>query len=165
MSNPLDPTMANPEPPEVGNALATPAMAPRRMPAAPTHSQCCGALTHFSEIRKELLKLEKNPALGRSDIQSSIIDSITDLVAKRIMKPEAAVIVLADVPSNPLLQRKWIQAKIIENRQAANSVLDHHSMATPGSLDFATESRHPQYDRDDHHSLMDGLAGNYTPAA
>jgi hypothetical protein len=58
-----------------------------------------------------------------------------------------------------------VAQQLQQTQAAANNVLDHHSMGTPGSLDWQQETQHAPYSRDDHLNIMDGLAGNYRPAS
>lgn len=51
-----------------------------------------------------------------------------------------------------------------ETITAQNSVLDHHAAGNAGSLDWNIEKQHPEYDRDNHADIMNGLAGHYRPA-
>lgn len=169
MAHPLEPDSVSPAPPNPdagsSNALTGPAPRPRSMPPAPTHAQTVAALRHFMAIVDELQTLQKNPALGKSDIHSQIVDGVTNLVASRFIKPEMAVMQLAGVPDSPLGQRKWVQQLLQQTIAAQNGVLAHHAIGTPGTLDWKTESQHAPYSSDDHLSTMDGLAGNYRPAS
>jgi hypothetical protein len=145
------------------NALMMPQ--PRRQMAAPNHRQVVAALRHFMTIVDELQTLEKNPALGRSSIKSEIIDGTMKLVAERMLSAASAVSLLANVPEDPIRQRKWVQETLQQTIQAQNNVLDHHAAGNHGTLDWATESQHAPYNSDDHLSIMEGLAGNYRPSA
>ncbi len=102
-----------------------------QMPA-PDHAQTVAALRHFHAIGSELETLLKNPSLGRSDVKSDIIDGVTKLVSSRMMTPAQAVMQLADVPGDPIQQRRWVMQHYQQNEQAANSVLDHHRIAHAG---------------------------------
>jgi hypothetical protein len=158
--------ISTPPPPQISggqsqqNALMMPQ--PRQM-AVPTHAQTVAALRHFSAIAGELKTLRDNPALGKSNIKSEIIGSVSSLVAERVLTPASAVVELSNVPEDPFKQRAWIMMMLQQTIKAQNGVLDHHTMGTPGSLDWATESQHAPYNSDDHHSIMEGLAGNYRP--
>jgi hypothetical protein len=87
------------------------------------------------------------------------------LVAQRILNPGGAVDQLSKFPDEPLLQMKWVKQMLVQTEQAANNVLDHHAMGTPGTLDWRAESQHAAYDPEAHLSIMQGLAGNYRPVA
>lgn len=168
MANPIDGGMVSPPAPNPnpsrGNALMAPVNAlaqPSPQAPPPSHAHTVAALKHFSSVMGELKKLDRNPDLGRTSIKSTVIDSVSRLVAERILTPASAVIELSSVPEDPLQQRKWVKGMMQQTIQAQNAVLDHHTMGTPGSLDWATESQHAAYNSDDHHSIMEGLAGNY----
>ena len=172
MANPIDGGMVSPPAPRAdagqSNALMAPVNAlaqPGPQAPAPSHAQTCAALRHFSAVMGELHKLSKNPDLGRSDVKGLVIDSVSKLVAQRVLTPASAVVELSSVPEDPLAQRKWVKGMMQKTAQAQNAVLDHHVAGTPGSLDWATESQHAPYNSDDHHSIMTGLAGNYRPSA
>lgn len=163
MANPLEMGTVSPPPPnpEQGNALQQ-GGAPQAMPAPPSHEQTVAFLRHADAVKAELTTLLKNPALGKSDLKSAIIDGVTKLVAERFMKPAEAVIQLADVPKEPLQQRKWVQTKMAQTVQSENSLLDHYGAGNPSLLSvqehFAT-SNHGN--PDDHQEHMSALAANY----
>jgi hypothetical protein len=178
MAHPLDIGMTSPPPPRPdagqqqqqmaprnalmgGNALMNPQ--PRQMPA-PSHIQTVAAIRHFMAIIDELQVLEKNPDLGRTNCRGAIIDGVSKLVAERMLSPANAVIQLAKIPDDPLLQRKAIQQMLQQTIQAQNNVLDHHVATHPATLDWAHESQHQAGSMDDHMATMEGLAGHYRPA-
>lgn len=171
MGNPLDLGVGSPPAPipdpdrrpfnalTSGNALM-PQQQQRQMPA-PGHQQTVAALRHFMAIVDELLVLEKNPSLGKSNIKDAIIDGVGGLVASRMLSAAAAVPILANVPEDPLAQRKWMQGMLKQTIQAQNNVLDHHVAGSPATLDWAHESQHQAGSPDDHMQTMDGLASTY----
>ncbi len=121
-----------------------------QMPA-PDHAQTVAALRHFHAIGSELETLLRNPSLGRADVKSDIIDGVTKLVSSRMMTPAQAVMQLADVPQDPVAQRKWIQQHYQQNEQAANSVLDAHRVSHAGKKAM------PQGDPDKHQDHLAGM--------
>jgi hypothetical protein len=145
------------------NALMMPQPA-QQMPA-PSHVHTVAALRHFGAIVGELKTLLANPDLGKSDIRSAIIDATSKLVAERIITPANAVPQLASVPEEPLKQRQWVIGMLKQTIAASNNVLDHHAAGNHGTLDWATESQHPEYNPDNHFQAMEGLMGNYRPAS
>ena len=165
MANPLELGSVSPEAPnpDAGNALQQGGPAPaQRAPAPPTHEQTVAALRHFDAIKGELTTLLNNPALGKSDVKSAVIDGVTKLVSERMLSPAQAVIQLSQVPTDPIAQRKWIQTQMAQTIQAANSVLNHHAAGTPGTLDFAQESANsPIPSQDDHMNHMAALHAQY----
>ena len=112
-------------------------------------------------IVDELQVLQKNPSLGRSNAKDQIIDGVSSLVGKRMMSPANAVPLLADVPDDPLMQRKWVMAKLQQTVAAQNNVLHHHVMGNQPTLDWAQESQHQAGSADDHMQTIEGLAGRY----
>jgi hypothetical protein len=174
MANPLagglPPTpRPDPQPPQAPsftNALAMPPQQPQQqMPAAPSHQQTVAALRHFMAIVGELKTLYKKPDLGKTDMRSAIIDGTTKLVSERVITAASAVSQLTSVPDEPAAQRKWVQQMLNQTIAAQNGVLDHHAAGNHGTLDWSTESQHPEYDPDNHFQAMEGLAGNYRPSA
>jgi hypothetical protein len=145
-----------------GQPSAAPTGAPANQPPPQvTHQQAVCALRHFSAISRELEVFLKDPDLGRSDIKSKIIDGTTKLVASRIITPGQAVEQLSNVPSDPLLQRKWVQEHFQQTMLAMNVVLDHHAQAEPGSGDAATEIARSQSKPDSHLEDMQALTAHY----
>ncbi len=150
-----------PTPPPAAQA-AGPA-GPQKMPPPPTHAQTVAALRHFDAVRRELEIIAKDPALGKSSVKSKIIDGVTRLVAGNIMQVTQAVDELAKVPSEPLLQRKWVKTMLMQAQQAENGILDHYGATSPhmGTVaeHFAAtkDISHP----DDHHDHMNALAANF----
>jgi hypothetical protein len=172
MAHPLDPGSTSPAPPNPNpgqnqsvNALMMPGVMPRRRMPAPSHTETVGALRHFMAIVDELQVLEKNPALGRTDCKAAMIDGVTKLVSERMISPANAVSQLANIPSDPLAQRKWVKQMLQQTIAAQNNVLDHHIAGHAPTLDWKTESQHPPYNPDDHLETMSGLMGHYRPVA
>lgn len=165
MPNPLEsgpmPPPAQGAEPVPGNALqqsgppmaGTPGNAAR--PPAPTHAQTVAALRHFDAIKGELTTILKNPALGRSDVKSQIIDGVAKLVSERMISPGQAVIQLSQVPTDPLQQRKWIQTQMMQAVQAERGIIAHHAIG------FAGQGPEPTPGRDDHMDTMAALQSNY----
>lgn len=145
-----------------GNALQQGAPAQQQnAPPPPSHAQTVAALRHFDAVKTELQTLLSNPALGKSDLKSQIIDGVTTLVSKRIMQPAEAVQQLSKVPENPLEQRKFLQAQMMQTVQAEHAIVDHHRNTNLGSGDWATESQQHNTNPDDHLQDMSALRSNY----
>jgi hypothetical protein len=177
MANPIDGGMVSPPPPNPeGRSMSGGSdfnrLTGAGMPAgvgqmqqgqggAPSHAETSVAIRHFMMVIDELKELWKNEALGRTDMKSQIIDGVTGLVAKRMMSAASAVQVLADVPSDPIAQRKWVKQMLAQTVQAQNGVLNHHVAGHAPTLDWATESQHQTSSPDDHLQTMEGLAGRY----
>jgi len=130
-------------------------------PPPPTHAQTVAALRHFDAIKGELTEVLKDPACGRSDLKSKIIDGVTKLVADRIISAPQAVSQLANVPSDPLSQRKWLQTQLQQAMQAEQGIVEHHRNTNLGSGDWATEAQKHNTNPDTHMQDMAGLAANY----
>jgi hypothetical protein len=154
--------------PDQGNGLqpGTPSQAPgapqgAAQPPAPSHEQTVCALRHFHAVIGEAQTLLKDPAMGKSDLKSKIIDGVTKLVSERMLSPAQAVQQLSQVPTDPLEQRKWLQGVLAQAVTSANAVVDHHAAGNPGTLDWATEST-AQHPHADHHlDLMAQLGAQY----
>jgi len=140
------------------NGAAPTAMAP---PPPPTHEQTVAALRHFDAIKTELTTLLQDPAAGRSDLKSKIIDGVTKLVSERMLSAPQAVQQLAQVPSDPLQQRKWMQTMLAQAMQAEQGIVEHHRNTNLGSGDWATEAQKHVSNPDDHMHHMAALAANY----
>jgi hypothetical protein len=134
-------------------------------PPPPTHEQTVAALRHFDAIKGELTTLLKDPAAGRSDLKSKIIDGVTKLVSERILSAPQAVQQLAQVPSDPLLQRKWMQTMLTQAVQAEQGIVEHHRNTNLGSGDWATEAQKHNTNPDDHMEHMKALNANYSGMA
>ena len=165
MANPLETGSVSPPAPnqdDNGNALQQGAPAQQQnAPPPPSHAQTVAALRHFDAVKTELQTLLSNPALGKSDLKSQIIDGVTTLVSKRIMQPAEAVQQLSKVPENPLEQRKFLQAQMMQTVQAEHAIVDHHRNTNLGSGDWATESQQHNTNPDDHLQDMSALRSNY----
>lgn len=153
-----------------GNALqsggsgpaASPAGAPAgAMPGAapppPSHEQTVAALRHFDAIKSGLVEILQDPATGKSDQKSKIIDGVTRLVSERMISAPTAVQQLAGVPAEPLEQRKWLQKMLQQAVQAEQVILAHHGMGFAGQGP-QTASSSP----DDHMDHMKALHAIYT---
>lgn len=154
-----------PEIAQQNNALRAQTPGPAQQQAAPqlTHQQTVASLRHFSAIARELEVFLKDPDLGKADLKSKIIDGTTKLVANRIITPAQAVMQLGTVPSDPLLQRKWVQQHFQQTIMSQNAVLDHHAQANPGSGDLPNEiaasTSKPDLHLDDMMSVHAGYRG------
>jgi hypothetical protein len=158
MANPLEVGSVSPAPPnpDAGNALQQ--GAPQQQQAAPpppTHAQTVAALRHFDAVKGELETLLKNPALGKSDVKSQVIDGVTKLVSERILSPAQAVIQLSQVPTDPIAQRKFIQQQMMQTVQAEHAIIAHHAAG------FAGQGPEPTPSSDDHMDSMQALHANY----
>lgn len=130
-------------------------------PPPPTHAQTVAALRHFDAVKGELATLLNNPALGRSDIKSQIIDGTTKLVSDRIISAATAVQQLSQVPTDPLQQRKWLQSLMQQTKQAENVVLDHYGQGNPSLAPTPAEVGRDPGQRDDHMDHMSALMQSY----
>jgi hypothetical protein len=154
-----------------GNGLAPP-MAPvngsipqQAAPPPPTHEQTVAALRHFDAIKNVLAPLLQDPALGRSDLKSKIIDGVTKLVSERIMPAETAVDQLTKVPSDPLQQRKVLQTMMQNAINAEHFIVEHHRNTNLGSGDWATEVAKHTGSPDNHMDDMKAIHANYSGGA
>lgn len=163
------PTPPAPQPnatpqPATSGALSAPNFqgqpAPGQAPQtpAPTHGQTVAALRHFDAIQTELVAILKDPAVGKSNVKSKIIDGVTKLVADRIMTPGDAVSQLASVPGDPFQQRKWLQMHLVQAVVGKIKVLGDHAKAFGGTPEnIVDKTSNP----DDHLADMQGVMGHY----
>lgn len=162
MANPLEIGSVSPPAPNPDASNALQQGAPQQQPQpqqqqapAPTHEQTVAALRHFDAIKAELTALLNNPALGKSDIKSQIIDGVTRLVSERIISPANAVIQLSQVPEDPIQQRKALTQQMVQTVQAERAVLAHHATA------FAGRGPMPTPSADNHMDSMAALHSQY----
>lgn len=134
-------------------------------PSPPTHEQTVAALRHFDAIKGAIAPLLADPALGKSDMKSKIIDGVTKLVAERIISAGTAVDQLSKVPADPLEQRKTLQAMMQQAQQAENNILDHYGHGNP-SLGEVHEhfGGRGGGSPDDHMEHIKALHANYSGA-
>jgi hypothetical protein len=149
---------------QVPNALASGApqgqgASPQQMPPPPSHQQTVAALRHFGSIEKELTALLSDPDLGKSDLQSKIIDGATKLVAQGILTPTQAVTQLKDVPERPYDQKVFIQKAFVQNTQAQTSVLAHRQMGVASGMVQDTDT--DDGSSNDHQGHIASLMANY----
>lgn len=141
------------------SAPAGPGAAPP--PPPPSHAQTVAALRHFHAITDEVQHILKDPAVGKSDLKSKIIDGVTKLVSERMISPAQAVVQLSSVPSDPIKQRQWLQTVLQQTVQAANAIVDHHAAGHDGTLDHAQESQMAHPSHDEHMNNMSALESLY----
>lgn len=179
MGNPLSPTLSvNPPAPDMpsqqaspgANALTPPgAVRPQahaqggqqqqpQLPPAPSHAQTVTALRHFGALEKSLTKLMKNPDLGKDDLRSEVIDSMTDLVSKGIVPAAGAVKDLGTFPEKPYDQRAWVNQHFQNVVQAQTAILAHHQMGAATGQDPGPIGN-PS--KDDHQATMSTLQTRY----
>lgn len=163
MANPLEVGSVSPAPPnpDAGNPLQGGAPVQTAAPPPPSYEQTVAALRHFDAVKSELNTLLNNPALGKSDVKSQIIDGTTRLVGERFMSPEEAVIQLSKVPTDPLAQRKWLQTTLAQTQQSENAVLDHYGIGNPHLGAVSDHMKKDAGHRDLHMDHMKALAKNY----
>ena len=125
---------------------------------APTHGQTVAALRHFDAIQTELAILLKDPAIGKSNLRSKIIDGVTKLVSDRIMTPGSAVAQLASVPDEPFQQRKWLEMHLLQSMVAKMKILSDHGKAFGGTPESQIDKTSSP---DDHLADMQGVMGHY----
>src|SRR5262249_26782956 len=80
----------------------------------------------FDAINKKLKVLLANPALGKSNIRSQLIEAVTELVGDRIVSPTQAVGQLSQFPDKPFDQKTWLANMYQQNQTAEMAVLMHH---------------------------------------
>lgn len=154
-------------PPQAGAPAAAGAPAGGAAPPPPpTHEQTVAALRHFSAIKNQLTAILKDAATGKSDVKSKIIDGVTNLVAERILSAPQAVSQLANVPSEPLEQRKWLQTMMQQAQSAENNLLDHYGATSPhfGAVADHFEGTKNISHPDDHMGHLAALHGQYKGA-
>ncbi len=171
LANPPPPDMPAP-PPDGGNALAMgggppqpqggaqpgqSGQSPIPQPPAPTHEQTVAALRHFQAVQAELEPLLQDPALGKADMKSKVIDGATKLVMARIFGPADAVAQLADFPEHPVEQRDWLIRHYFMASVGMHQVLDHHGAAAAAGM----VPKHGSPKREDHLHDIKGLMGHY----
>lgn len=165
MANPLETGSTSPTPPNPdagsGNPLQSGGQPQAAAPIPPSYEQVVAAMRHTDAVKGELATLLKNPALGRSDVKSAIIDGTTKLVAERFMSPEDAVIQLSKVPSDPIAQRKWLQTMLAQTQQSENAILDHYGAGNPHVGTVADHVKRDHGKRDDHMMHLRALGANY----
>lgn len=144
-------------------APGSPQTGPAMAPAPPTHAQTIAALRHFEAVKDSLVTVLRDPAVGKSDVKSQIIDGVTRLVAERMLTPSQAVVQLSQVPSDPLQQRKWLQTQLAQTVTAENVVLDHYGHGNPSLHDVESHVSTMDHGKiDDHLNHMAALHANYS---
>ncbi|HLH92066.1 MAG TPA: hypothetical protein VKX28_26840 [Xanthobacteraceae bacterium] len=148
--------------PQATSAPAPGATAPAAMPPPPTHAQTVATLRHLHMVNAAFAPILQDRDLGKTDQKSSIIDAVVHLVAERVVPQASAVMLLSQVPTDPLEQRKWLQNFYDGNERAAVTVLEHHAAGGPQTLDWqADQASFTPYDRNAHMKTMDGVVANY----
>jgi hypothetical protein len=143
-----------------GGMPAVPGGAPAAAPPPPkpSHGETVAALRHFNAIAGGIRVLLADPAAGRSDMKSKIIDAVSQMVAQRMIPPGTAVAQLSDVPSTPFGQKQWLEQHYQQAMQAAAMVIDHHTASHQG---IPEEMINKSSDLDSHMETMRGLMGHY----
>lgn len=169
MANPLEiaggpPQAPLPDNPQNGLQQGQPSQgAPGQpMPPPPSHAQTLAALRHFDAIKGELHRILKDPAVGKSDMKSRIIDGVTKLVSERMISPAQAVMQLSQVPEDPIKQRQWLQTMMAQTVTAENAILDHYGQGNASLGDVQGHvSSMDHGSGDDHMDHMAALQQNY----
>lgn len=109
-------------------------------------------------IEAELETILKDPAIGKSNMKSKIIDGVSKLVANRIMTAGAAVGQLATVPEEPFQQKKWLQQHLLNAVLSKVAVLAHHAAAFGGTPEHMVDKTSSP---DDHLADIQSVMGHY----
>jgi hypothetical protein len=130
----------------------------QQLPPAPSHAQTVTALRHFGALESELMKLMKDPDLGKDDVRSQVIDAMTRLVSKGIVPAAGAVKDLGTLPDKPYDQRAWVNQHFQNVVQAQSAILAHHQHgAMTGQNVGPSDTPSP----DDHQATMSTLQSRY----
>lgn len=155
--------------PDMGNALTSGAM-PAQSQAAPaagqqqpplSHAEVVTGLRHADAVKRELMLLAKDPALGKSNVKSKVIDGVLRLVSQGYMQTTEAVDELSKVPTEPLMQMKWVKNMYAQAQAAENNILDHYGATSPhfgtvGDHFAMTGGINDRYEHHDHIASMKG---------
>ena len=159
-----------------GNALGAPPAAPPQMGGAPgivppqgpqqpapTHEETVAALHHTSVVSKELMGLLRDPALGKKDARSQIVDASLEMVQKGIATVPAIVEQIKGLPSDPQGQLNWVKGHLLANQLAQFAILEQHRNANPGTLDAGAERTMHAHGKPKkaHGDIMKGLVDHY----
>lgn len=138
---------------------ATPGGQPQQqLPPAPTHAETVTALRHFGALESALSELMTDPDLGKTDMRSKVIDSMTDLVAEGVVPPSGAVRDMGTFPEKPYDQRAWLNQHFMNVVKAQTAILAHHQMGAATGQDLQPDV---DADANDHHSTMAALGSRY----
>lgn len=157
--NPVS-TALNPMAPGPSGSASGPSQQQQQPPPPPSHAQTVAALRHFTAIEGETEKLLRNPDCGKSDMRSTVIDSVTRLVSKGITTPSDAVRELGNFPDKPYDQKKWLENVYTQAAQAQTAMLAMHQHGALGQPPGPTPAN-----MDDHHAIMSGLASGFKGSA
>jgi hypothetical protein len=124
---------------------------------APTHNQTVATLRHLQALIQAFKPLLNEPDLGKADMKSEVIDTVTKLVADRIVPASAAIQKLATFPEKPFQQRQWVQQQYMQDMQARGIVLAHHAQA------FAGQPPQPTPDVENHMADISKMMGAHYP--
>jgi hypothetical protein len=149
-------------PPQMGGA---PGIVPPQGPQqpAPTHEETVAALHHTSIVSKELMGLLRDPALGKKDARSQIVDASLELVAKGIATVPAIVEQIKGLPADPQGQLNWVKGHLLANQLAQFAVLEHYRAANPPTLEpWDTEKQRIHVkSKKSHGDIIKGLVDHY----
>ena len=139
-------------------AMAPGAQRGAAQPPTPTHGQTVAILRHMHAIQKELTAIMKDPAVGRSNVKSKIIDGVANLVSSRMITPGDAVSQLASVPDQPFQQKQWLELHLAQSVIAQLKVLNDHGKAFGGAPENMVDKTS---DKDNHLNDIQGAMGHY----
>lgn len=146
----------------MGGGAAPGGAAGPQMPApAPTHEQTVAALHHTSQIQKRMGKLLGNPALGKKDARSDIVDAGLDLAQEGLVSIPHVVEQMKTLPSDPAGQLRWVQMQVLMSKLAQRAVLEHHVGAHEGALDWHGEAPMRGDGKTKHADVVSGLMDHY----
>jgi len=142
----------------LSSPTATGGAQPKTMPPAPTHAETVTALRHFGALEDELSELMIDPDLGKTDMRSKLIDSMTRLVSEGIVPSSGAVRDMGTFPERPYDQRQWINQHFMNVVQAQTAILAHHAIGAKTGQNLQPDTAPVA---DDHQATMASLLGRY----
>lgn len=124
-------------------------------PANISKPQLVAGLHHLDAMQKSLMSVLKAPEAGKSNIRPRLFDAMAILIGNRTMTVPEVINGMKDLPSDPVDQKKWLETKLMQTKQAEQMLVSHYIAQGPG------EENPVEWTQDTHHDHMAGLMGNY----
>ena len=118
--------------------------------------QVIAGLHHLGAFQKQYGPILKSPEIGKKNIRPKIFDASATLIGQGIFSVPEIMNGIKDLPSDPVDQKKWLEAKLMAAQQAEQKLVSDYVKQGPGP-----EPEGPDWSEDTHKDHMTGLMGNY----
>lgn len=136
------------------------AQQPQRPAPAPTENQTIAAVHHFGQIKSAFGPMLKDPKLGKDNIRPKLLDTMSKLLANKVLTLPEIMNAAKALPEDPIQQKKFVEKIYNDNSKAQMMVLQQHAQAKFPEPEPGAPEPTP-YSPDTHADEMSALLKQY----